>query len=189
MRIFLSCLILILLLHGYARAQKRPTPPARSASTQQTETYKSVVIDKDGGLRITTSRNRTITVPKQGEQVSFRDPRLSPDRTAVGAKAEFGNCCTSYDVALELVVYSRGKLHRFSGEKIPISRWQFVAGRRVVFGQAETHSYCRVHYELRDIQSERLIDSVDVPAPCAFDPDPKQPTIPKWASDLIAAQP
>ena len=64
MKVFLSCVVLILLLQDYATAQRRTTPPARSASTQQAETYKSVVIDKDGNLRITTSTNRTITVPK-----------------------------------------------------------------------------------------------------------------------------
>lgn len=27
----------------------------------------------------------------------------------------FGNCCTSYDIPLQLVVHSGGKTHRFEG--------------------------------------------------------------------------
>jgi hypothetical protein len=45
----------------------------------------------------------------------------------------------------------------------------------------------RRHYELRDIQSEQLIEAADVPQPCGQRPDPPETTIPKWEKELNAA--
>jgi hypothetical protein len=162
-------------------------PALLSAQNHQatSETYDSVVTDAHGRLVIRTSKGRTIIIPKDGEQASFGDPVVSANRSAVGAQALFPNCCTSYDLPLQLVVYSRGTLHRFRGVGFPIFRWNFAdAGTRVAFGQEPAHFGCAVHYELRDIHSERLIDAVDVPQPCGDNPNPKAVTIPRWVSDI-----
>jgi hypothetical protein len=62
-------------------------------------------------------------------------------------------------------------------------------------GACEKHSSLRalgfgrsVHYELRDIQSERLIKSADVPQPCGQNPNPPAVPIPNWVRELKAAQ-
>lgn len=160
-----------------------------TASTQQVETYESAEIDPNGSLRITASSGRVIMLPKEGEQSSFRNPTVSPDRTAVGAQADYPNCCTSYDIPLQLVVYSKGTVHRFRGIGLPIFQWHFAdGGSRVAYGQEPVHFGCETHYELRDIQSERLIDSADIPQPCGQRPDPPQTTIPNWVKELNAAR-
>ena len=149
------------------------------------ETYQSAVINTTGGLVITTSDQRTIVVPKEGEQSAFSKPVVSSARTAVGAQAQFPNCCTSYDIPLQLVIYSNGKVHRFAGIGLPIFQWHFAdGGTRVAYGQEPVHFGCSIHYELRDIQSERLIDSADVPEPCGQNPDPEAVHAPKWVDDL-----
>ena len=149
------------------------------------ETYRSVAIDARGSLVITTTDQKTIVVPKEGEQSSFSAPIVSSAGTAVGAQAEFPNCCTSYDIPLQLVIYANGKVHRFTGIGLPIFQWHFAdGGTRVAFGQEPVHSGCSIHYELRDIQSERLIESADVPEPCGQIPDPPVVKIPKWVTDL-----
>ncbi|HYT75031.1 MAG TPA: hypothetical protein VEL79_09815 [Vicinamibacterales bacterium] len=153
------------------------------------ETYKRAVIDSAGRLAITASNGRTIIVPKQGEQSSFGDPIVSPAQTAVGAQANFPNCCTSYDIPLQLVVYAHGKIHRFTGIDLPIFEWQFAdGGTRVAFGQEPVHFGCSIHYELRDIQSERRIASADIPEPCGQDSDPTIPAIPRWVAALRSAR-
>lgn len=157
--------------------------------TEQPQTYDSADVDADGVLRITTSDGRVVLVPKQGEQSSFRRPAVSPDRTAVAAQAEYPNCCTSYDIPLELVVYTRGRVLRFKGIGLPIFQWHFAdGGSRIAFGQEPVHFGCEIHYELRDVASGRLIDSADVPQPCGQRPDPPATTVPEWVEALIAAR-
>jgi hypothetical protein len=99
----------------------------------------------------------------------------------------FLNCCTSYDVPLRLVVYAEGKVHRFTGVNLPIFGWAFAdGGTRVAYGQEPVHFGCTTHYELRHIESERLIEAVDIPQPCGQIPDPGVVTIPPWVADLMS---
>jgi hypothetical protein len=175
-----SSVVFLLLLPGDSTSQRRERVPTASR-------VETVDLEGNGSLRITMSDGRRIVVPKQGAQSSFRDPVVSADRTAVGAQAQFPNCCTSYDVPLQLVVYARGQVHRFTGIGLPIFQWHFAdSGTRVAFGQEPIHFGCSVHYELRDIQSERLIESADVPQPCGQNPNPPAVPIPNWVKDLTA---
>jgi hypothetical protein len=170
------------------------TSRSRQAPTASPETYESVDIDADGNLRILTSGQRTIIVPKGGfpkagesfgKQTAFEKPVLSDDRRAVGAQAMFGNCCTSYDIPLQLVIYSSGKTHRFEG--LAIFDWHFAdGGRRVVFSQQTVHFTCSVHWELRDIASERLLDTADIPEACGQIPDPPNVKVPKWVTGTVS---
>ena len=181
--------IVMLLLSASSAAQTPRTGPTPDAARQQVETYESATIDPDGQLRITTSDGRTIVVAKEGQQSSFRNPTVSPDRTAVGAQADYPNCCTSYDIPLQLVVYARGTVHRFKGIGLPIFQWHFTdGGARVAYGQEPVHFGCATHYELREVHSERLIDSADIPQPCGQRPDPPHTTIPNWVKALNAAR-
>lgn len=51
------------------------------------------------------------------------------------------------------------------------------------------HFACRIHYELRDVVSERLIDGAEVPEPCGQDPSPVMPPLPAWVVALRAHRP
>jgi hypothetical protein len=161
----------------------RRTP--QSPAPQSGETYRSVATDARGRLVIRTTDDRTIVVEKEGEQTAFGEPVLSADRTAVGAQALFPNCCTSYDLPLQLVVYSAGVVHRFRGNRLPIFQWHFAdRGSRVAFGQEPAHFGCAIHYELREIHSERLLDAADIPQPCGQLPNPEPVKVPEWVSLL-----
>lgn len=59
-------------------------------------------------------------------------------------------------------------------------------GARVAYGQAPAHFGCSTHYELRAVESERLIDAVDVPEPCGENPQPKPVKVPAWVAELTA---
>lgn len=169
---------------AYAQANRVP-----GASGQLRETYVSATVDDNGNLAITAAGGGTIIVPKEGEQRSFGEPIVSADRRAVGVQAYYQNCCTSYDIPLQLVVFSNAKVHRFNGNSLPIFQWHFAdGGTRVAFGQEPVHFGCEVHYELRDIESERLIESADVPQPCGLRPHPTPIPVPKWVEELKAAR-
>jgi hypothetical protein len=171
-------------------------PPRRTQAAPRPEIYESAALDDNGNIRITTMDHRTILVRKDGvldnigQQTGFTEPILSPNHTAVGAQAEYPNCCTSYDIPLELVVYAQGRLHRFRGINIPIFKWHFADdGQRIAYSQSSVHFSCSTHYELRTIESEHLIDSVDVPEPCSQIQHPKAVKVPKWVTTLNKASP
>jgi hypothetical protein len=183
MKALLLCAVASLLLPDVSVAQ------TRASNARRVETYESVTIDAMGSLVITTSDHKTVLVPKEGEQSSFSEPILSSARTAVGAQAKFPNCCTSYDIPLQLVIYANGRVHRFTGIGLPIFQWHFAdGGTRVAFGQEPVHFGCSIHYELRDVQSERLIDSADIPQPCGQVPKPQAVKIPTWVTELTSAR-
>jgi hypothetical protein len=163
------------------------TDQARSSDAPRVQTYESVAVDEDGRLAITASDRKTILVGKDKDQSSFSEPIVSSARTAVGAQAMFPNCCTSYDIPLQLVVYANGKVHRFTGNGLPIFQWQFAdGGARVAYGQEPVHSGCLIHYELRDVRTERLIGAADVPQECGEVPETRAVKMPKWVSELRA---
>ena len=185
-------LLVVTLITIQAAAQ---TPRSRQAPTASTETYESVDIDPDGNLRILTSEQRTLIVPKGGsskagesfgKQTAFENPVLSDDHRAVGAQAMFANCCTSYDIPLQLVIYSSGKTHRFE-DGLAIFDWHFAdGGRRVVFSQQTVHFTCSVHWELRDIASERLVATVDILEGCGEIPNPPKVKVPSWVTGNVS---
>jgi len=163
------------------QAQTRPT------NLPRVETYQSAAIDADGNLVITRADQEKILIAKVDDQTSFEALILSPDRTAVGAQALFANCCTSYDIPLRLVVYANGKAHWFTGIGLPIFHWHFSDhGTRVAYSQETVHFACSIHYELRDIESERLVESADIAEECGQFPLPKAINIPTWVTELNA---
>ncbi len=169
--------------HTLTAQVSNPVPPL-------SETYDSATIDADGNLVIVKTGGQSVLVRKEGEQTGFSKPTISEARTAVATQAMFGNCCTSYDIPLQLVVYAGGKLHRFEGVGLPIFQWGFVdTGRRIAYGQEPVHFACTTHYELRDIESERLIEEVDVPQSCGEMPEPKPVKTPDWVARLNSRRP
>lgn len=182
-----SVVLVFALLTVEAAAQTRRQAP--------TEAYESADIDADGNLRILTSAQGSIIVAKGGlskagesfgKQTAFGKPVLSDDGRAVGAQAMFANCCTSYDIPLQLVIHSSGKTHRFEGG-LAIFDWHFAdRGRRVVFSQETVHFGCSVHWELRDIESELLLATADIPEVCGQIPDPPKVEVPKWVTGTVS---
>ena len=177
--------MLALILCASRSVTARVSMEGQSAA-RHSETYRAAAVDADGNLAITRSDGQIIVVRKEGEQTTFEGPQLSPDHTAAGAQAMFKNCCTSYDLPLQVVVYSDGKSHRFTGIELPIFQWDFAPGGRIAYGQEPAHFGCEIHYELRDIASARLVEQIDIPEPCGQRPDPKPVKMPGWVADLVA---
>ncbi len=184
MRLFLAGTLALLLVASSAGVAQAPLSRA-----SRPETYESAVVDADGNLAIMRSTGQRVIVRKGGDQTSFWPPVLSSGHTSVATQAMFANCCTSYDIPLQLIVYTAGKVHRFKGVGLPMFQWGFAdAGTRVAYGQEPVHFGCETHYELRETESERLIESVDIPQPCGQIPDPRPVKIPQWVADLISTK-
>ena len=166
------------------------------AQEQRGEIYTAASLGNDGDLHIVTTNGREVVVSKSDDnrsvemqQAYFENPVVSNDRRAVGSRAFYRNCCTSYEIPLALVVYADGRTHRFTGSNLPIFLWHFADdGTLIAFGQEPVHFGCSVHYELREIRSERLVDSADVPEPCGQDENPQPVKVPEWVTRLEQAQ-
>ena len=165
---------------------------AARAQEQRGEVYAAAAVGSDGDLHLMTTNGREIVVAKsddkravETQQAYFEQPVLSNDRRAVGSRVFYPNCCTSYEIPLTLVVYADGRAHRFTGSDLPIFLWHFADdGAMVAFRQEPVHFGCLVHYELREIRSERLVDSADVPEPCGLEPNPQPVKVPEWVNKL-----
>jgi hypothetical protein len=155
-----------------------------ATSTEAAELYERVKID-NGQLHIITTTNKDIVPSKRtykhGKevlvQVNFEKAAISNDKTTVGWLASYPNCCTSYPIPLELIIFRKGKIIRiFNGNDFPVWQWQFEQnGSRVAFEQETVHGGMGIHYELREITTGHLIDS--------YEGKPK-PNAPKWVCDL-----
>src|SRR5262245_14766983 len=78
------------------------------AQARSAEVFASADID-DGNLRVVTTTGRQIVIAKtddvravEVQQAFFEKPVLSANRMAVGSRAYYANCCTSYEIPLAL---------------------------------------------------------------------------------------
>jgi hypothetical protein len=146
------------------------------------DTYVQIELDPSGQLYIRTKNHREITPKKEAHQVGFDKAAIAPDGRSVGWLALYPNPDTTYPIPLKLVVYENGTLHTFTGTDLPIWEWCFEAGgKQVAFEQETVHGEIGVHYELRDVASERLVEK--------YDPDPNAqmaPKPPRWVVDVGA---
>jgi len=141
------------------------------------ERYRHASIDAQGRLQIFLASGGERSPGKLHGQTGFDAAAVSADGDRVGWLALYPNCCTSYPVALALVLYRDGAIRRvFTGNGLAFSTWHFAAnGRQVAFEQETVHGHRGVHYELRDIASGRLLGH--------YEGDPAV-TAPRWVREL-----
>lgn len=152
------------------------------------ETYVRATVDEDGQLRVLTAGGQTIEPKKELGQLGFTKPQISPNGGAVGWLAEYPNCCTSYPIALKLMIYTNGSVRTFTGTGLPVWRWGFQAGgTQFAFQQETVHGGLGVHYELRDIATGQLLAEYDPGVGPDNRPLPLQ-NVPKWVADLDASR-
>ena len=129
--------------------------------------YRSFELAADQAtLTITTTDGKTFEAPRLPEQVDYDTPRISADGRHVGWLARFPNCCTSYPIALKLVVLDpAGQQHTFSGQELALFDWQFMPGApaSVAFRQGVLHGTDAQHFEWRRVSDGRLLGQYDYP--------------------------
>ena len=165
--------------------KQNQTDSTKVKELKKSEIYIQASIDDSGLLCIITRGGRKIIMPKDTDQVGFEKIAISEDGHSVGWLADYPNISTSYPIPLALRIYSNGILHEFKGNELPIWRWQFYSdSKQVAYKQETVHSNWGIHYELRDIASEQMIDSFDP----EYGPDNRvlkiQKNTPKWVKEL-----
>jgi hypothetical protein len=118
----------------------------------------AIVIGADG-INIISNDGKVFFEPKDKEQTGYGSPRISADRTTFGWLLET-YCCASYPVSPAVVVHRSGRpLRMFRGDGRAIFDWRFVDGsRQVAFYQDSLHGNPYPYYELRDVETDQLID-------------------------------
>ncbi|WP_026182851.1 hypothetical protein [Leeia oryzae] len=135
---------------------------------------------QDQTLTLYTSVGKRIAAPVQDGQTGFSQPRLSPGGYYAGWLVMEPNCCTSYPIALRLVVVNgRQAHHTFSGNGLPIYGWCFAdRGTAVVYRQGVLHGSNVLFYQKNRIRDGKLLASFE------YDEDehnvPVAP-VPAWA--------
>ena len=144
-----------------------------AANIQTANSIAKISIGADGQIHVIESGGREYVPPKEKGQISVASSMVAENKLAAGWLVEFENCCTSYPIALTLVIYRPGKaLERF-GNGMLIGDWHFEAGgKQVAFSTNTVHGDLAPHYELRDIRTGRLVSKWGInilvlPSPCA----------------------
>ena len=140
-----------------AQATSAPIQPAEPVI----EIYKTISVDDHHQLHIVTADGHIIT-PRMGkDQIGFQSPALSPDKRTAGWLALYSVPGVTSALPLDLVIYKNGEtLHRFKGNHLPIWNWKFLDdGRQVAYGRDTLHFSDGGHYELRNVESGRLVSS------------------------------
>lgn len=165
--------------------QQIPSDADRDDTLKNGETYILASIDTSGQLHIKTSNSRNIFIKKDSAQVGFDDIVISDDGQNIGWLALYNNVATSYPIPLELKVYASGKIHTFTGIGLPIWLWEFTADdKQVAFEQETVHGGWGVHYELRVIATEQLIEMFEPEYGPDNQPLKVQKNVPKWVEEL-----
>ena len=119
-----------------------------------------VYLDASQILHIVEQNGKEVVPPKEKDQVAFSSPAIAPDRKTVGWLVDVPNCCTSYPIAVTLVVYRSGKIVRRLGNESMIAGWGFRAGgTQVAFYTNTVHGDLAPRYELHDVKTGRLVAS------------------------------
>jgi hypothetical protein len=130
------------------------------------QTYQRVASDRDGKhLQLIATAGQQIQAPLLKDQVGFDQPRLAADGSRVGWLALFPNCCTSYPIPLELVVFRAGRIEQaFHGNGESIFAWQFLRnGTEVAYRQGPLHFSDAEYFELRRVADGKLLATYEYP--------------------------
>jgi hypothetical protein len=137
-------------------------PQLAPAQSNTAKSITKVHVDDDGRVHIMDSDGKDTRPPMEKGQVSCDSVRVADDKQTVGWLAEYPNCCTSYPIALTLVIWRSGKIVHRLGNGMLIANWHFVAGgKQAAFYTNTVHGDFAPHYELRDLQTGRQVGKWD----------------------------
>jgi hypothetical protein len=133
-------------------------------------------VDVNGMVHIVGGNGKNVKAPKENGQVSCDLVRVANDQQTAGWLVEVPNCCTSYPIAMTLVIWRSGRIvHRFANGML-IANWHFVdGGKQAAFYTNTVHGDFAPHYELRDLRSGHQVAKWD---------GPLTDKAPLWAQEL-----
>jgi hypothetical protein len=139
-------------------------PESALAQSNAATSIEKVYVDVNGRVHIVGSDGKDLKPPKEKGQVSSDSASIADDKETVGWLVKFPNCCTSYPIAMTLVIWRSGRIVRRFGNGMLIANWHFVAGgKQAAFSTNTVHGDFAPHCELRDLRSGHQIAKWDGP--------------------------
>jgi hypothetical protein len=119
-------------------------------------------VGADGTVHIVETGRGDKVAPKEKDQVGSTELRIADDKKTVGWLADYENCCTSYPLSLELMIYKDGKVRQRLGDGMTIYDWRFwEGGKQAAFCSGTVHGDSGGHCELHDAISGRTLDTLE----------------------------
>jgi len=100
--------------------------------TSKPDIVNKAFLDKEGNVHIALNGGKEIQPPKLKGQFENSEPVIAEDRKTVAWMAYFGNCCTSYNIPLTLVVFRSGKIIHRIQPGLMIENWKFEENGRKI---------------------------------------------------------
>jgi hypothetical protein len=134
----------------------------RFAQPQGTHPVEKAYVDAKGGVHIVEEGGKDIVVPKEKDQVGSDELKIAVDKKTVGWEALEDNCCTSYPIALSVVIWRDRRVRQKFGDGMMIYDWRFwEGGKQVAFCSGTVHGDSGGHCELHDAETGKLLDTID----------------------------
>lgn len=115
--------------------------------------YRATTLAPDHSTLMLHTEHGELAAPRnEPDQQGFDDPHIAPDGHTVGWLVLEANCCTSYPLPTELVLFREGRiLRRFTGDTV-IWAWAFSPdGQAVAWRERTAHGASSIVYHLRRI--------------------------------------
>ena len=117
-----------------------------------------IYVDSEGVAHVVESDGADHPQPKEKDQVTCSLPKVADDKRTAGWLVDVPNCCTSYPISLELLLYQPGKPVQRLGDGMLIADWHFLdGGKRVAFSTNTVHGDLAPYYELREVDTGKLL--------------------------------
>ena len=114
--------------------------------------------DANGRVHIVGSSGQEVLMPKEKGQVGVESLQVAPNKRTAGWLVDNDNCCTSYPIALTLIIYRVGKPLLRLGDGMMICDWKFVNdGSQVAFSTNTVHGDFAPHYELHEVANGKVL--------------------------------
>ena len=86
-------------------------------------------------------RGPTVAAPRGKGQKSLSRPALAEDRQTIGWLGNYDNCCQSYPIPRQLVIWKSGRILRRIDVQAMVWNWRFyLGGKAVGFSDGPTHA-------------------------------------------------
>ena len=118
-----------------------------------------IYLDSSKNVRIVYSDGREFQPPKEEDQVACESFAVAEDKQTAGWLVDYKNFDATYAIPMTLVIYRSGNVIRRISNEFVIGRWYFRGnGKQVAFYTDTVHGDRAPYYELRDIQTDKIID-------------------------------
>jgi len=150
-------LCLVMLAAAVCTTVARSQDAASIAKVYIADAEGHVVTHDAGVVHVVDSSGKDVVPPKEKDQVSCSDAKVSPDKQTAGWLVDYENCCTSYPIPLTLVLYRDGKVIQHLAPGQMIYDWHFWKNDEVAVSDGPTHNPSGPQIHLYNIRTGKLL--------------------------------